>query len=667
MTTAFTPTPVYDFIGSFEAGVNSGVSPLLLDKNQMAEASNTTVRGTFVTHRPVFKQITLNNDALTNATLLGPFQGAGYIQPDNANEGILLQIGGRQFRIIISGNAGSVSDVTIPGDPNPVTQPQVWIWQTQRWAIVTDGISKTIFHDVDTGTSVRSNYGAVLQYNTTTASTFTVPATNATVIGVTVTNPANINVGDLLTLAGVGIFAVQSVVGAVVDLLNVSGLPVGKTVYSGTSFSWQHIGSELPPGRMGAYVMGRNWMCLTNGKQFIASDLVGGSSGTLTYGYDDAVLKVTENAYLAGGGFFSVPGSVGLIRSIQPAATLDASLGQGPVQIFAPDKVFSCNAPVDRLTWQSLANPILTESLLGNGALSQNCTVNVNGDLMFRSPNGLASLILARREFDTWGNTPISYEVGRIFDADNPSLLNYSSAIEFNNRLLVTAQPTSTPQGTQHYRIVPLNFDLLTTLRGKAPAVYDAEYWDGMNVFQLVAGEFNSVKRAFALTWNTYTSKVELWEILRDGADIVDGGNIRILWALASGSLFKEQQQQLGHQLLRLTEGEIYVDDLKGTVDFRAYYKPDQWPCWIPWFSWSECQTPATKDVEPGFRPRMGLGEPSASDCDTTNNRPLREGYTFQFKLLIRGHCRFLGARIGAVTVPQPKFAKQGCDPICQT
>ena len=65
---------------------------------------------------------------------------------------------------------------------------------------------------------------------------------------------------------------------------------------------------ELPAGRVGAYGMGRVWESLTDGIQFIAGDIVGGSSGTQFYNGRDAVLRVTENSYLAGGGTFHVPG-----------------------------------------------------------------------------------------------------------------------------------------------------------------------------------------------------------------------------------------------------------------------------------------------------------------------------------------------------------------------
>jgi hypothetical protein len=110
---------------------------------------------------------------------------------------------------------------------------------------------------------------------------------------------------------------------------NVNDSP-GNTVISGTdlaSGALVGVSTELPPGRMLVYGMGRIWECLTDGKQFVAGDIVGGSSGTQTYNYTDSVLRVTENSYLAGGGNFRTPSSGGTINAMIFTATLDVFIG----------------------------------------------------------------------------------------------------------------------------------------------------------------------------------------------------------------------------------------------------------------------------------------------------------------------------------------------------
>lgn len=411
---------------------------------------------------------------------------------------------------------------------------------------------------------------------------------------------------------------------------------------------------ELPAGRMGVYGMGRNWLCLPDGISFLAGDIVGGSSGSAVTQGRDAVLKISENSYLNGGGVFRVPGKVGDIRAMRFATTLDSSLGQGPLQVFSPTTVFSVNTPVDRTTWQDTTNPILTESLIGNGALGHNSTVAANGDTFMRSIDGLRSLILARRDFATWGNVPISHEVNPILSQDNKALLAYGSAIVFDNRLLFTAEPTSSAQGVYHSTAVALNFDPISSLGKKSPPVYDG-FWDGINVLQYITGLYNGVQRAFAFVLNV--NKIELWEILSTDAATDDSGT-RIRWDFVTGSLFKDLDIKGPFDFCQLADGELFVDNVLGTVNFDVSYKPDEYSDWVEWNSWS-----ITNDTTvPRSFPRMGFGEPSSDDFNPATKKLLRYGYTFQIKVEVSGHCRIVGARLKATPEAQPFFAKPVCN-----
>lgn len=654
MATDFKSRELYDALEDFDGGVNENRSPLKLPRNVMARATNVTVRGDFATHRPPVKKVA----TLPASTIQGKYQGGCYYKPDNAGGSLCFSLAGNFVKFYF--NAGVPTFNLFFGTSQDANADQHWMWQSEKWVIWNDGINSPVFFN---NTLVfRDAVVPPASFSTTNTADFLIPAVGASVVAVFAA-VASLNIGDVVSIKNQGTMQVLDITGLNVTLLNIAATPEGFNVVSATVISWTHITRVLPPGRMGAYGMGRNWVCLPDGKQFIASDIVGGSSGSVAENYRDAVLKVTENLYLSGGGNFTVPGSIGSIQSMAFSATLDSSLGQGPLQVFTDTHVFSCNAPVERTKWQDINNPILTESLISNGAKGQNSTVLANGDIIFRSIDGIRSLILARREFDTWGNTPISIEVDPILRADDPGLLRFGSAIVFDNRLLMTTHPVKVAFGVYHTGIIPLNFDPVSSLRGKLPSVYDAGIWTGLNVLQLIVGDFDGVERAFAIVLNT-SNEIEIWEILKDGNH--DETNTPIVWDFASASLKFGQDDPRQRDLLRLQDGEIYVDKLVGTVRFEAFYKPDQYPCWVSWFSWTECQTSDASDSKPGFRPRMGLGEPSGYPCDENVNRPLRECYTMQFRLVVRGHCRFLGARFKASTIPQPEFAPQQCATICE-
>lgn len=827
----------YDSFSALALGVNSGVEPLLLPPTQASWGTNATFRGGFISHRSRFQKQVLGfggSQALQTAVEKGYFQGAWWYRPDFGLTQIVASISGRLFAFVNPGAAWTVTEISIPGDLNDPTIPRVWMWQSEKWLIISDGSGKLpIFYD---GVSSRRSYGPSVVLGTVNAvvtpaspalagiggtvqvtmaaaysGPFNVPvifngafyqtlaasptANNAildtiythplgdtvavgdqvlaipsqvgvvisstlvatspfvTIEVVTVVGSNTVTVGEYVNLASsfgtVTCQVVQIVstgttstyrlrvwwppvipAGAVVDWILsrvgstapnviIGTVATGFTVAAGsnginlntpyTGVAGQSVwinnriytmapvptGSsttlylinlsdtatanygtaphtlpesllsvpELPAGRMGAYGMGRNWMCLTDGISFIAGDIVGGAAGTVAYNYRDAVLKTTENTFLAAGGTFRLPGSGNIINSMTFTANLDQSLGQGPLQIGTDSSIFSCDTPTVRADWVKLTNPILTESLIGFGPLAQYSTVLANSDTLFRQIEGLGSLILARRDFNEWGNTPISREVGRILDKDEKTLLPFGSAVVFDNRFLVTCAPTSGAQGVYHAGLVALNFDLISNLRGKAPPIYDG-LWTGLNCLQLVTGNFSGTGRAFAFGYNLDDSKIELYEIVPTLVGGYDNGVTPIQWNLESPPIFRPDQRGKNELLVRLLQGQIHLRDVVGLVKIKVLYRPDFWPCWIEWNHFEICADTTVANGQPGYRTPVGLGEPSAKGCEAANNRPYRVGRFFQIRVEIEGSCKIMGMEFEAMSEPITPFVPPLCCPV---
>lgn len=412
---------------------------------------------------------------------------------------------------------------------------------------------------------------------------------------------------------------------------------------------------EMPPGRMGDYCQGRYWKSLTSGISFIAGDIVGGPSGSPAYNYRDAVLKVSENDLLAGGGSFSVPSNLGQISFIKTTAQLDASLGQGSLMVGTPGGVFSCNAPTDRTTWSTMTTPIVSESLIGLGGLSQNSTIVVNGDLLFRATDGVRSLIMARRDFWSWGNTPISFEMSRVLDKDNPGGLPFGSGVQFDNRMLMTASPVQGSLGVYNQAFVALNFDPISSLQGKANSVWDG-MWTGINTLQVINGQFSGVQRSFAFTFNTATSSIEVYEILKTGN--LDNGTTPVTWSFETPYTFKEAQGKEFYGLCSLEDGEFYVEDIQpGTsIHFRVQYRPDFSSCWYDWHEFDLCADP--KNTTNVYGARLGLGRPPSLTPNTVNATAANFGRWFQYRFIITGHCVWKGMKVSAALQPQTEFAR---------
>ena len=697
----FKPQTLYDALGAMSGGVNAGDSPLDLPPEVMAGAINTTVSGKNATHRPPYynRPVTYVDVAgqispTQSAVQQGQYQGGTetVCLNDSGNSWVIALISGRVFSFGISGNVITCTELliysgcAITGQNSvggtvgaiPAIQPQAWLWQSELWVIIQDGLNNPIVVNLNTQIAVRSPYAPPSFYTSVTSSGWTlqqgVPPVGSS-DSISLVSVTGMVVGTVVTLKNHGTLQVTNIAGHLVTMLNVSAVPAGfGSVIGSTTFTWQSPSTVLSPGRMGAYGGQRNWMSLVAGTQFIAGDISGGSSGTPAFNFRDAVLNTTENSYIVGGGTFSIPGNHGPITAMKFLAVQNVALGQGPLQVCSAKVVYSCQAPVDRLTWQSVTNPILTEAVITNGAKGQWSTVVANSDLFMRSIDGIRSLTLAQLESNQWGTVPCSFEVSPVLNLDTLALLNYGSAIVFGNRLLHTVGPVQTSQGVYFTGLVPLNFDPTSSLRGKAPAVWDSGTWFGsgptsqMQILQLTVGEVAQAERAFAFVLNTTASpnQIEFWEILDDGqatADNDGSNDIPIPWQFDSASI-RFGVPRKDHVYMQLSNGEIWVDNLVGTVTFQVLYKPDQFPAWTPWRAWQSKQTQNAPNSQPAFLPRVGLGQPSGIDLDFSTNRPMRNGFTFQTRHVVKGHCVFLGEFYEAQTVPMPKFAPMVTTPL---
>jgi hypothetical protein len=87
-------------------------------------------------------------------------------------------------------------------------------------------------------------------------------------------------------------------------------------------------------------------------------------------------------------------------------------------------------------------------------------------------------------------------------------------------------------------------------------------------------------------------------------------------------------------------DGEIYADQIRGSVEFTVSYRPLFATTWLPWWKWT------VSDSDLPTMP-MGLGEPPSAT----------EGFAFQVKIEVTGACRLIGAVFKATLAPKPKMS----------
>lgn len=430
---------------------------------------------------------------------------------------------------------------------------------------------------------------------------------------------------------------------------------------------------EIKPGKVMCYVQGRIWYSLPDGLSFRAGDLVGNpDTGTAPYARKDSILSESENTFLNEGGDFGVPSTVGDIRAMAPTAVLDTSQGQGPLQVFTEKGGFSVNTPVDRTIWKTIQYPIMTTSLLGNGYLSAQSTVNVNSDIFGRAKDGVRTFKIARRNFNDWGNTPQSNEVSGILKFDQADLLQFSSSAVFDNRFLTTCSPFWSGDAVAHRGLIAMDLAPISTILRNGNPHYDG-IWTGLQILTILQTDIGAY-----MTTLCSDGSVDLWEISKDGQfDYYDDQVGRIQWSATPRKFFVDRDLA-GRPLWnpkRLETGDLFYDELVGGVDFSLSWAPDSFPCFTEWKAWEECAPvcnnippcPTPKKFKRQYRPRFRLPKPPDVCAVGSTGMPLRNFYQLNLRVDVTGPARITGFRVGAILEPDKKY-DPNCDaPYCVT
>ena len=412
-------------------------------------------------------------------------------------------------------------------------------------------------------------------------------------------------------------------------------------------------GNEIPVGSVMEYNKGRIWLALPDGQSFIAGDL----AYSITQTTKD-ILSFTENVFLNGGGTFTIPSNAGEIRAMRSIAIQDTTTAQGPLQIFTTRGVVSVDAPYDREQWQNTVNPIQTISVLAAGSQSQDATVNVNGDIWFRSEDGIRSFSIARRDHGTWVNTPLSTEISRVLDRDNPEELYVGSSVLFANRLLTTAasskyQTSSNVQkGIIHKGLSVLDFHPVSGMFNRSSPNWDG-MWTGLDIFQILVQP--EADRCFLFVLGD-DDDIELYELTK--TEKFDNGDNPISWAIETPSYGFDDN---GWNLKQLRTASVWYDRITGNVSLTTKFRPDDEPVWQAHHTWQECQTYEGCELDAcgvpayyneSYRSRVLLPTFS-STCDTTTGTPFNEGYNFALRLEVNGFCRLKRLRLEAQHMPE--------------
>jgi hypothetical protein len=296
------------------------------------------------------------------------------------------------------------------------------------------------------------------------------------------------------------------------------------------------------------YGQGRLFVASPNRTEFLAGDIITGDVN----GTNMNALRFSETQYLAEGGSFRLPATMGEITGMTVIPFQDTSTGQGELFVMGEYGVGSFNVSLPRA---SVVNPqtfeIITPGwkdagiqkvvLTKTGCTSPESITSYNGDIMWRSQIGIRSYRNARAEHNNYGVTPISAEMNRILNADPKDRLFYVSSESFNNRMLTTCAPVYDTKKTYIQSITNNVVHLYAPLQLKNAEIANA-------TFKVVGGPNNGIE---------FT------------ASVVDNynQNTKILTVTGETTLF--DQADVGYLTCSILGAEIYHRGLT-VLDFTS-------------------------------------------------------------------------------------------------
>jgi hypothetical protein len=682
---------LFDGSSDFSGGVNSlkvttvasARTPNGLARNELAWLINATVRDGGITQRWGWQP----RGTIHDGSAL--YQGASIYEPDGANPYIMALIGGSLFRVDPDFLSAVVNETAaFPDTGMPPTQPQAFFAQSENFLVIQSGDLKTLplFWD---GTKLRRSNGVNNSVNGSTPATYALtttapwqipPVGSTVVIALSANYPGQLNdIGTWTTQVtnySGGTFQVTNIGVNMVTLKTIASSYVGGNYAVGTyNFNTTRTQSgptnELPAAGPMIYYQGRMWYA--QDRIVSAGDIVGDqASGTAAYDFRDAILKVTENPLAIGGDGFSVPSNAGTIRGLAFVATQDTALGQGNLIVATRKSLFSLFVPVTRNDWIAANgnnSPLMTVIQRDNGWVNQDSIVAYNGDLYAQSLEpSIRSFIAALRYFQQWANPPTSSNENRILGFVDRALMHFSSGIAFDNRLLQATLPVQKPQGVVHQAILPLDFTPLSTLNTQRPPNWEGHY-DGLDFLKLLEMDFGGRQRAFGIVLSRVDQSIQLWELVQ--GEQTENGDSRIVWQIETPAWTFGNETKLK----KLTGGELWFDQLSGTVDFMVEYRPDGDVCWHLWKQWEVCtpRNSCENAVNPVCYPAKQYGNsykwsqtlpvPPEEGCETQQGRPAYIGYQFQTRITIKGFCRIRQIQVFGELQERELYANSTCNP----
>lgn len=406
-------------------------------------------------------------------------------------------------------------------------------------------------------------------------------------------------------------------------------------IYDGSEFRYAES-DEVPVGGPMEYSNGRLAVAVNGGRAVRLGDIRDG-------GIHQSELKFLETYSLNGGGDFAFPSRVVALSSLP---VIDTSTGQGSLIVGCRERTFSLKT---QLTARDLwADVGFQSEFLPVGITGARAVAKANQDLYIRSGDGFRSMRSAVTDQGSPGLTPLSNEMGYRFDHDTDFLLEDAQVVLFDNRIFCTHSPIVYGNRSIALGLAVYNVDTLSKSGTKSAPVWEGE-WDGIQIAELVSGNFRGSKRMFIIGRDADGTN-GVWEVYAETADPID--------------LTESPVQELVTRTFvgngindykALRRGDIWLSEITGTVNLKVFFRADKYPFWVKWDEFDVvANSPATTDRKyPVHRSPLTTRTPPDT-IDPKAEQILSQGFTFQVRLVWTGEARVDMLQVWTETEAQP-------------
>lgn len=407
--------------------------------------------------------------------------------------------------------------------------------------------------------------------------------------------------------------------------------------------------SECVIGSCMSYGSGR--LFINRGNLIFAGDLIGSTP--------TAPLSFLETQFLSEGQPFGVRSAVGRINYLGFLDVQDAATGTGALLIGGDNGITSALVDGPRSGWKDGVFERCV--LIGVGIKGSDAAVSINGDLWSRASDGWRSYRQARADIGGWARIPMSQEINNYLLAETESLLQYTSAINFDRRLIFTVAPQNINGRVRFCGVAALDFDILGSF-GQADRPAWEGIWTGIQPTKLFTGVFAGRTRAFAFCWTPEDGNC-LYEILRDPeTDVTLMPTSRIIT--------REMDFGVEYDLKQATISDIWLGQVKSDWSMTLNFKKDRSSeifCWgTRTGTMAQCVTPSANGSMsisvPGAAPRKVFPEPEPQ-ADSTG-RDARRFFGLQMILTFTGNITILRARFRVQQLEEAAAGEYSDPPI---